>query len=39
MFSPYENFDDIELSPRVAKNIIRFYGFCFGMAIFYLLHN
>ena len=37
MFSPYEDFEDIELSPTVTKNIIRFYGFCFSMAILYLL--
>ncbi len=37
MFTPYEDFEDIELDPRVAKNIIRFYGFCFSMAILYLL--
>ena len=38
MFTPYEDFEDIELDPRVAKYIMRFYGFCFSMAILYLLY-
>ena len=39
MFTPFEEFEDIVLSQQAAKNIIRFYGFCFSMALLYLIYN
>ena len=37
MYTPFQNEEVIELSPKVAQIILRFYYFCCVMAILYLL--
>ena len=37
-FIPFEEFEDIELSPQISKYIIRFYCFCFCMILFHLIY-